>query len=100
MRVLITSHHITAVCALLAGHEYFSGWRHKRARRRARREPKLEGCGWTAAAMCALYMWTGMGGLAQYSLPTNPGEAFKAADVATKSKIWARWGYGDVELRS
>jgi hypothetical protein len=49
--------------------------------------------------MCALYMWTGMSGLAQYSLPTNPGEAFKMSDVATKSKIWARWGYSNVELR-
>jgi hypothetical protein len=63
------------------------------------RRPHLEGCGLTAAAMCILYMWTGMSGLAQYALPTNPGEAFKMSDVATKSKIWEAWGYGDVTLR-
>lgn len=63
------------------------------------RKPHLEASGWAAAGMCAMYMWTGMGGLAQYALPANPGEAFKMADVARKSKIWAQWGYGDVELR-
>ena len=63
------------------------------------RVPHLEGCGFAAVAMCALYMLTGMSGLSQYALPTNPGEAFKMADVAQKSKIWTRWGYGNVEMR-
>jgi hypothetical protein len=86
-----------ATCALLAAREYYCGWRHKRSRRL--RRPHLEGCGLTAVVMCALYMWTGMSGLAQYSLPTNPGEAFKMADVATKSKVWDAWGYSGVEMR-
>jgi hypothetical protein len=86
-----------ATCAALAGYEYFRGWRHKRTRRG--RRPHLEGCGLAAAAMCALYMATGMSGLSQYALPTNPGEAFKMVDVAEKSKVWARWGYGSMEMR-
>jgi hypothetical protein len=63
------------------------------------RQPHLEGCGLAAVAMCALYMWTGMSGLSHVALPTNPGEAFKMADVATKSKIWDQWGYSGVEMR-
>lgn len=86
-----------ATCLLLTAREYWWGWSHKRGRRA--RAPRLEGCGAAALAMAAMYMWTGMGGLAQYALPTNPGEAFKMSDVARKSKIWEQWGYGDVTLR-
>lgn len=86
-----------ATCAALAAREYWCGWRHKR--RRSARRPHLEGCGAAALAMCALYMATGMSGLAEYALPTNPGQAFKMADVATKSKVWQRWGYSGVEMR-
>jgi hypothetical protein len=88
---------IAATCALLALREYYFGWRHKRGRRA--RAPRLEGTGITAALMCGLYMWTGMGGLATYALPDNPGAAFKMADIATKSKIWDAWGYSNVEMR-
>jgi hypothetical protein len=86
-----------AICLLLAAREYAFGWRHKRGRRA--RAPRLEGCGLAAAGMCVLYMWTGMGGLSQYALPTNPGEAFKMSDIARKHKIWEAWGYGDITMR-
>jgi len=89
--------HPPATCLLLAAREYYYGWRHKRSRRL--RQPHLEGCGVAAALMCVLYMLTGMSGLSQYALPTNPGEAFKMVDVARKSKIWEQWGYSNVELR-
>lgn len=86
-----------ATCLLLAAREYWWGWRHKRGRRV--RQPHLEGCGLTSAAMCLLYMWTGMSGLARYALPTNPGEAFKMVDIAQKHKVWEAWGYGDEQMR-
>lgn len=49
--------------------------------------------------MAVMYMWTGMSGLSQYALPTNPGEAFKMADIAQRHKIWDYWGYGSATMR-
>lgn len=50
--------------------------------------------------MAFMYMYTGMSGLAHYSLPSNPGEAFKMVDIAEKHKIWEYWGYGSLTMRS
>lgn len=59
----------------------------------------FRGTGWACFSMAALYMLTGMSGLSQYALPTNPGQAFKMSDIATRHKIWDYWGYGDVAMR-
>ncbi len=79
--------HPPATCLIMAAREYWWGWSHKRTQRYFDHEPKLGATGWASLAMCALYMVTGMSGLAQYSLPTNPGEAFKMVDVAQKHKV-------------
>jgi len=63
-------------------------------------ERELTWGGWGALAMCAMYMWTGMSGLSQYALPTNPGAAFKMADVTAKHQIWDAWGVGDMQMRA
>jgi hypothetical protein len=55
--------------------------------------------GWLCFTAACAYMATGMSGLAQYALPTNPGEAFKMADVAQRHKVWDYWGYGDLTMR-
>jgi hypothetical protein len=59
----------------------------------------FRGTGWACFAMAVMYMWTGMSGLSQYALPTNPGEAFKMADIAQRHKIWDYWGYGSTTMR-
>lgn len=59
----------------------------------------FRGTGWACFAMAVMYMWTGMSGLADYALPTNPGEAFKMADIAQRHKIWDYWGYGSATMR-
>jgi hypothetical protein len=59
----------------------------------------LRGTGWACFSMALMYMWTGMSGLSQYALPTNPGEAFKMYDIAQRHKIWDYWGYGSTTMR-
>lgn len=59
----------------------------------------FRGTGWACFTMAVMYMWTGMSGLSQYALPTNPGEAFKMADIAQRHKIWDYWGYGNTTMR-
>jgi hypothetical protein len=59
----------------------------------------FRGTGWACFSMAVFYMWTGMSGLAQYALPTNPGEAFKMADIAQRHKIWDYWGYSGATMR-
>jgi hypothetical protein len=59
----------------------------------------FRGTGWACFSMALMYMWTGMSGLSQYALPTNPGEAFKMADIAQRHKIWDYWGYGHATMR-
>jgi hypothetical protein len=44
-------------------------------------------------------MATGMSGLSEVALPTNPGEAFKMVDVAQRHKVWEYWGYGGLTMR-
>ena len=56
-------------------------------------------CGVAAAAMCVLYMWTGMGGEVDGSLPMNPGAVYKSGDIVVKHRVWKRWGYGDETMR-
>jgi hypothetical protein len=56
-------------------------------------------CGATSALMCAMYMWTGMGGELDHSLPMNPGAVYKSADIVTKHRVWKRWGYGEQAMR-
>ncbi len=50
-----------AACAALAAKDYWQGWRHTRRRDEAERAPALSGCGWSALAMCGLYMVRGPG---------------------------------------
>lgn len=59
----------------------------------------FRGTGWACFATAVMYMWTGMSGLSQYALPTNPGEAFKMFDIAQRHKVWDYWGYGSVTMR-
>jgi hypothetical protein len=59
----------------------------------------FRGTGWACFSMAVFYMWSGMSGLAQYALPTNPGEAFKMADIAQRHKIWDYWGYSSSTMR-
>lgn len=87
-------------CAFLALKEAVWGWQHKRTRRIETRTPRLELTGWLALAYCAMYMHTDMSGLAEVSLPTNPGGVFKSPNVAAKSKVWNEWGYGRVPMRT
>jgi hypothetical protein len=61
---------------------------------------QLGATGWASAAMCALYMWTGMGGDGvDGSLPLNPGAVYKSEDVALKHRVWKAWGYGNQTMR-
>jgi hypothetical protein len=59
----------------------------------------FRGTGWVCFTMAVMYMWTGMSGLSQYALPTNPGEAFKMFDIAQRHKVWDYWGYGSATMR-
>ncbi len=56
-------------------------------------------CGWSAVAMCVMYMWTGMGDGLDGSLPMNPGGVYKSPDIVNKHRVWTRWGYGDEVMR-
>lgn len=59
----------------------------------------FKGTGWACLCMALLYLYTGMSGLSEYKLPTNPGEAFKMVDIAQKHKVWEYWGYGGLTMR-
>lgn len=88
-----------AVCACLAARDYYWGWPH-RGREGSRQDSnRLSGSGTAAVAMCVGYMWTGMSGLWEFALPTNPGAVFKHPNVAFKSRVWEQWGYGQVYMR-
>ena len=50
-------------------------------------------------AMCAAYMLTGMSGMAEHHLPSNPGSVYKSMDVAQKARVWENFGYGGVSMR-
>jgi hypothetical protein len=65
--------------------EYYSGWQHKQGRKA--RENRLDLVGWSSLVMCFMYLGTDMSGLAEVSLPTNPGGVFKSSDIAAKSKV-------------
>lgn len=87
------------MCALLALKDANWGWAHQPPRR-PKAAAELGGCGWAAVAMCAAYMATDMSGLGEVgTLPDNPGSVFKSPDVAYKSRVWERWGYGQVTMR-
>ncbi|KXZ55307.1 hypothetical protein GPECTOR_3g441 [Gonium pectorale] len=88
-----------AVCALVAAKEACWGWQHKRRRSLAASAPRLELCGLLSLAMCAGYLLTDMSALGEVSLPTNPGAVFKSPDVAYRSSVWNKWGYGQVQMR-
>ncbi|KAG2486182.1 hypothetical protein HYH03_015145 [Edaphochlamys debaryana] len=83
-----------AICLLLAAKEAAWGWQAKR-----RSRPRLELTGLLALGMCAGYMLTDMSAMSEVSLPTNPGAVFKSPDVAYRSSVWNRWGYGGVQMR-
>ncbi|GFR43177.1 hypothetical protein Agub_g4227, partial [Astrephomene gubernaculifera] len=88
-----------AVCALIVAKECYWGWQHQRTRRLATSAPRLQLSGLAALAMCAGYMLTDMSALGEVALPTNPGAVFKSPDVAYRSSIWHKWGYGQVLMR-
>jgi hypothetical protein len=55
------------------------------------------GCARACALMCVAYMWTGMNGLDELALPTNPGAVYKvrwvvlgAGGLRCKQMVW--WG--------
>eukprot|EP00955_Chlamydomonas_euryale_P059173 357296-Chlamydomonas_euryale.AAC.5 len=58
------------------------------------------GCAKACALMCVAYMWTGLSGLDELALPTNPGAVYKSPDVATKHRVWQRWGFGSAAMRT
>ncbi|MEW5297265.1 MAG: hypothetical protein WDW38_006089 [Sanguina aurantia] len=87
------------ICLALSLKERFQGWQHKRGTHE-HRVRQLGVAGWSAIAMCLSYMWTGMSGLSDdLHLPMNPGGAFKLPNIAIKSKVWDRWGYGGLPMR-
>lgn len=90
---------LAAVCAFLALREFYVGWAHRRGKYQLRTVGQLGGCGWASAAMCALYMWTGMAGLDGVCLPDTPGAVFKSDNVIEKQRVWARWGYHNAPMR-
>jgi hypothetical protein len=53
----------------------------------SRSSSSFRGTGWLCMCSALLYMWSGMSGLSEYALPTNPGEAFKMVDVAQRHKV-------------
>ncbi len=88
-----------AVCALLFVKDGFLGWAHQRSRQVDGPQARLGLCGAVSLALCCGYCLTDMSGLPEVALPTNPGGVFKAPDVAMRSQVWSRWGYGDVQMR-
>lgn len=117
--------HTAAACALLAIKDGLWGWSHRphAARETAKYHGaqedldtaappapwewlipqlpvlQLSGSGTAAAAMCGLYMWTGMSGLDEYALPLTPGAVYKSSDVVLKQRVWQKWGYSHVTMR-
>ncbi len=86
-----------AACVLVALKEALLGWSFQQTARPGR--PRLQACGWAALAMCVGYMGTDMSGLGEVALPDNPGAVFKSDDIARKSAVWTKWGYGTASMR-
>ncbi|KAG1676463.1 hypothetical protein FOA52_002283 [Chlamydomonas sp. UWO 241] len=110
------------VCAALAAKEIWFGWAHRpapgalsevmwgtggRSTSSSQRGGRLQssqerwgGCARACALMCVAYMWTGMNGLDELALPTNPGAVYKNPDVSIKHRVWEKWGFGNAAMRT
>ncbi len=88
-----------AICVLLFAKDAWWGWQHKRRRTLAASTPSMGLCGAAALALAAGLMLTDMSALGEVALPDNPGAVFKSPDVAYRSSVWSKWGYGQVQMR-